>query len=173
MFCILDGAVQRMNLHHRLPRFGPKRVPCVFVPPTGYCLCYSPSTNSHIPGAKRVNHWETKSKAIAICARLLSFNRTQPRVIIGLIIEHNTLKNYLHLMVITNSPLCKRCGAKEESQLTFCVRAKLRLHSDIHTWAPFLDSSVKLWEPSSSSVEVQGSNILPSDYGARRACLRA
>ena len=47
--------------------------------------------------------------------RLLSFNRTQSRVVIGLLTGHNTLSRHLHLMGLTNSPLCRRCGAKDET----------------------------------------------------------
>ena len=45
--------------------------------------------------------------------RLLSFNRTQSRVVIGLLTGHNTLRRHLHLMELTNSPLCRRCGVEE------------------------------------------------------------
>jgi hypothetical protein len=47
--------------------------------------------------------------------RLLSFNRTQSRVVIGLPPGHNTLRRHLHLMGLTNSPLCRRCGVEDES----------------------------------------------------------
>jgi hypothetical protein len=46
--------------------------------------------------------------------RLLSFNKTQTRVINGLITEH-TLGRHLHLMGLTNSPFCRRCGVEEET----------------------------------------------------------
>ena len=47
--------------------------------------------------------------------RLLSVNRTQSRVVIGLLTGHNTLRRHLHLMGLTNSPLCRRCGAEDET----------------------------------------------------------
>jgi len=47
--------------------------------------------------------------------RLLSINRTQSRIVIGLLTGHNTLRRYLHLMGLTNSPLCRRCGAEDET----------------------------------------------------------
>ena len=43
--------------------------------------------------------------------RLLSFNRTQSRVVTGLLVGHKTLRRNLHLMSLTNIPLC---GAQEE-----------------------------------------------------------
>jgi hypothetical protein len=46
---------------------------------------------------------------------LMSFNRTQSRVVTGLLTGPNTLRRCLHLMGLTNSPLCRRCGEKDES----------------------------------------------------------
>ena len=43
----------------------------------------------------------------------LSFNRTQSRIVIGLLTGHNTVRRHLHLKGLTNSPLCRRCGAEE------------------------------------------------------------
>ena len=48
-------------------------------------------------------------------ARLLSLNRTQSRVVIVLLTGHNTLRRHLHFMGLTNSPLCRRCEAKEKT----------------------------------------------------------
>jgi hypothetical protein len=47
--------------------------------------------------------------------RLLSFNRTQSRVVTGLLTRHNTLRRHLHLMGLTISPLGRRCGGEEET----------------------------------------------------------
>jgi hypothetical protein len=47
-------------------------------------------------------------------ARFLSFNRTQSRAVTGLLTGHNTLKRRLHLMGLSDSPLC-RCGAEDET----------------------------------------------------------
>jgi hypothetical protein len=52
---------------------------------------------------------------LATGARLLSFNRTQSRVVIGLLTGHNTLRRKLHIMGICDSPICRKCGAGEES----------------------------------------------------------
>ena len=48
-------------------------------------------------------------------ARFLSFNRTQSRAVTGLLTEHNTLRRHLHLMGLSDSPLCRRCGAQDET----------------------------------------------------------
>jgi hypothetical protein len=47
--------------------------------------------------------------------RLLSVNRIQPRVVAGPLTEHNTLRRYLYIMGLIDSPLCRRCGAEEET----------------------------------------------------------
>jgi hypothetical protein len=39
--------------------------------------------------------------------RLLSFNRTQSRVVVGLLTGHNTLRRRLHIMGLSDSPLCR------------------------------------------------------------------
>ena len=48
-------------------------------------------------------------------ARFLSFNRTQSRVVTGLLTGHNTLRIHLHLMGLSDSLLCRRCGAEDET----------------------------------------------------------
>ena len=47
--------------------------------------------------------------------RLLSVNRTQTGVVSGLLIGHNTLRRYFWIMGLTSSPVCRRCGAEEET----------------------------------------------------------
>jgi hypothetical protein len=46
---------------------------------------------------------------------LLSFNRIQSRVVTGLLTGHNTLRRHLHLMRLTDCPLCRKCGADDET----------------------------------------------------------
>jgi hypothetical protein len=55
--------------------------------------------------------------------RLLSFNRIQSRVVTGLI-GHNTLRRHLHLMRLTNSPLCRKCGAEDETAAHILCRCE-------------------------------------------------
>jgi len=42
----------------------------------------------------------------------MSFSRTQCRAVTGLI---NTLNRNLHLMGLSDSPFCGRCGAEDEN----------------------------------------------------------
>jgi len=44
-----------------------------------------------------------------------SFNRTQPRVVTGLLTGHNTLRRHLHLLGLMDRPLCRVCGVQEET----------------------------------------------------------
>jgi len=50
-------------------------------------------------------------------ARFLSFNTTQSRAVTGLLTGHNTLRRQLHLLGLSDSPLCRRCGVKEETSV--------------------------------------------------------
>jgi hypothetical protein len=48
-------------------------------------------------------------------AKFLSFNRTQSRVLIGLLTGHKTLRRHLNLLELLDSPSCRRCGVKDET----------------------------------------------------------
>jgi hypothetical protein len=48
-------------------------------------------------------------------ARFLSFNRTQSRAVTGLLTGHNTLRRHLYVLRLSDSPLCRRCGAEDET----------------------------------------------------------
>ena len=41
-------------------------------------------------------------------------NRTKSRAVTGLLTGHNTLRRHLHLMGLSDTPLC-RCGAEDET----------------------------------------------------------
>ena len=41
-------------------------------------------------------------------AKLMSFNMTQSRAVIGLLTGHNTLKRHLHMLGLTDSALCRK-----------------------------------------------------------------
>jgi len=45
----------------------------------------------------------------------MSFNRTQSRAVTGLFTGHNILRRHLHLIRLSVSPLCRRCGAEDET----------------------------------------------------------
>jgi hypothetical protein len=48
-------------------------------------------------------------------ARLLCFSRIQSRVVAVLLTRRNTLRRHLHLLELIHSPLCRKCGAKDET----------------------------------------------------------
>jgi hypothetical protein len=54
---------------------------------------------------------------LAIRARLLSFNRTQSRVVIGLLTGHKSLRRHLHVMGLSADPTCRKCGTEEETSV--------------------------------------------------------
>ena len=74
--------------------------------------------------------------------RLMSFNKTKCRVVTGLLTGHNTLRRYLHLMGLTNSPLCRGCGEEDESSADvlceFKALTSLR-HVLVHLGSFFFD----------------------------------
>jgi hypothetical protein len=47
--------------------------------------------------------------------KFMSFDRTQSKAVIGLLTGHNTLRWHLYLLGLQDSPLCRRCGVKEET----------------------------------------------------------
>ena len=62
------------------------------------------------------NHGESlKSRKSNSLNKLLSFNRNQSRAVTGLLTGHNTLRRHLHLLGQQDSPLCRKCGIKEET----------------------------------------------------------
>ena len=54
---------------------------------------------------------------LATRARLLSFSRTQSRVVIGLLTGRNTLGRYLYVMGLSNNPTYRKCGTEEETSV--------------------------------------------------------
>ena len=59
-------------------------------------------------------------------ARLLSFNRTQSRVVTGLLTEHNTLRSHLYVKGLNNNPTCRKCGTEEETSVHILLLWGLR-----------------------------------------------
>ena len=49
--------------------------------------------------------------------RLLSFNRTQSRVVIGLLTGLNTLRRHLYIMGLRKNPTCRKFGTEEETSV--------------------------------------------------------
>jgi hypothetical protein len=70
----------------------------------------------------------------------LSFNRTQSRVIIGLHIGHNTLRQHLYVMGLSNNPICGKCGTEEETSVhVLCACEALASLRHSHLGFFFLD----------------------------------
>ena len=98
----------------------------------------------------------------------LSFNRTKYGVVNGLLTGHNTLRRHLHLMGLTNSPLCRRCGADYETSahiLCECEALVSLRHAYLGSYS--LDPE----DIKSISWGLSGTlaNELISGYGAQRA----
>jgi len=45
----------------------------------------------------------------------MTFNRIQSRVVIGLLMGHNTLRRHLYLLGLLDSPLCRKYRVGEET----------------------------------------------------------
>jgi len=69
----------------------------------------------------------------------VSFNRTQSRVVTGLLTGHNTLRRHLHLMGLPDSPLCRRCGAEDEKTHIVCECKALASLRHMYLGSFFLD----------------------------------
>jgi hypothetical protein len=87
----------------------------------GYCLRGTSHPHDQIVAycEKRKGVLQTLSSNLCVClgvkAKLLSCNRTQSRAVTGLLTGHNTLRRHLHLMGLSDSLLCRRCGAADET----------------------------------------------------------
>ena len=89
-------------------------------------------------------------------ARFLSLNRTQSRAVAGILTGHNTLRRKLHLMRLSDSPLCSRCGVEDETSTHILCECEA-LASLRHA---YLDS---FWEPEDikSIMELEQSRRAP------------
>ena len=61
--------------------------------------------------------------------RLLTFNRTQCSTFTDLLTGRNTHRRHLYVMGLTYSPLCRKCGAQEETSANV-LSVTPWLHSD-------------------------------------------
>ena len=87
---------------------------------------------------------------------------------------HNTLRRHLHLLWLTNSPLCRRCGAEEETSThILCECAALAALRHVYLGSFFLDSkgikSFSLGAICNFITKKQGCPEHVSYYGAQRA----
>ena len=72
--------------------------------------------------------------------KLLSFNKTQSRVVTSLLTGHNILRRHLHLRGPTNSPLCRRCEAEDETSAhILCEHEALVSLRHVYLGSFFLD----------------------------------
>ena len=51
---------------------------------------------------------------LATRAGLLSFNRTQSRVVTDLLTGYNSLRLHLYVMGLSDNPICRKCSTEEE-----------------------------------------------------------
>ena len=72
---------------------------------------------------------------LGVRVKLMTFNRSQSRAVTSLLPGHNTLRRHLHLLGLHDSPLCRKCGAKEETSAHILCECEA-LASDRHTRAP-------------------------------------
>jgi len=78
---------------------------------------------------------------LAIRALLLSFNRTQSRVVVGLLTGHNTLRRHLYVMGLSDNPIYRKCGTEEETSVhVLCVCEALASLKHSYLGSLFLDA---------------------------------
>jgi len=110
-------------------------------------------------------------------ARLLSFNRPQSRIVIGLLTGHNTLRQHLYVTGVNNNPIYRKCGTEEETSVhVVCACEALASLRHSYLGCFFLDPEdiTKLnKEPSGNLLKEQGSSNLVTELGAQRACPKA
>ena len=95
----------------------------------------------HGPYSTQRQAWEFISGPdLSTRAQLLFFNRTQSRIVIGLLTGHNTLRRYLYTMGLSNNPICRKCGTEEETSVhILCECGVLALLRHTHLGSFFLD----------------------------------
>jgi len=77
---------------------------------------------------------------LATRVRLLSFNRTRSRAVIGLLIGHNTMIRHLYVMGLRNKPICRNCGTTEETPVNIlCACQALASHRHSYLGSFFLE----------------------------------
>jgi hypothetical protein len=75
------------------------------------------------------------SPTLAARARLLSFNRTQSRVVTGILTGHNTLRIHFYLMGLNICPLRRRCAAEDETSAHILCECGLRFHVHLNSFS--------------------------------------
>jgi hypothetical protein len=113
---------------------------------------------------------------LATGARLLSFNGTQSRVVIGLLTGHNTLRRHLHIMGLCDSPICRKCSNGEESSVHILCECEV-LVSLRHTYLGSFFWTRRtfgywVWGPSGTLLKEEGSYNQVQDMGHKGPVLR-
>jgi len=73
-------------------------------------------------------------------AKFMTLSRIQSRVVTGLLTGHNTLRRHLHLLGLTNSPLCRWCETGEENSANvLCEGEALASRRHAHLGSFFLE----------------------------------
>jgi hypothetical protein len=91
-------------------------------------------------GTQRQARELISGSCIAVRTRMLSFSRTQSRVVTGLLTGHNTLRRHLHIMGLSDSPLCRKCRAEEETSAhVLCECEALATHRHTYLGSFFLN----------------------------------
>ena len=68
-------------------------------------------------------------------------SQRQSMAVTGHLTGHNTLRRYLHLMGLSDSPLCRRYGAEDETSAHFlCECEALASHKHVYLGSFFLES---------------------------------
>jgi len=80
-----------------------------------------------------------KSPSPTAETRLLSFNRIKSRVITGLLTGHNSLRRHLYIVGFIDSPICRRCGTKEETARVLCECEALATFTRTYLCSFFLE----------------------------------
>jgi hypothetical protein len=130
----------------------------------------------HLPMETRTQRQTRKlisSANPAAKTRHFSFSRAQSRVVIGHLTGHKPLRRRLHLIGLTNNPLCMRCGADYETSAHMVCECKGSASpTDMYIWAPFFfrPEYIKRLRLGSiwNFIEKQGFPKLVSDCGAQR-----
>jgi hypothetical protein len=111
---------------------------------------------------------------IAANTMLMSFNRAQSRVVIGLLTGNNTLRRHLHIMGLMDSPCVGNVGLERKPQPMCCVSVKPWRHSHIFIWDPFSWTlrtlEVWAWVAICNFFKRTGLSWLGPSKGAQRAC---
>jgi hypothetical protein len=82
----------------------------------------------------------------------VSFNRTQSKVVIGLLTGCNTLRKHLYVMGLNNNPTCRKCGIEEKTSFhILCECEALASLRHTHLDSFFLDPE-DIWKLSIGAI---------------------